>query len=98
MKLAVIWSLGILTALAGVLVGCKAETEERTSQYVLPNGLQDCKIYKMVGENGDSMKVMRCPNSSTTTTYETGGKSKTTHTEIIIDGVTYIPSDKEVKQ
>lgn len=59
------------------LVSCgDKNTVERTSDYVLPAGLADCRIYKMSDDYGNSMKVVRCPKSDTTTSYsETCGKN-----------------------
>ena len=84
------WILAVLMALTGlVLGGCKAETEERTGEYALPAGLQDCQVYRMTsGANGSFLYVVRCPNSATSTTFRSG---KTNQTAVVIDGVTYAP-------
>lgn len=83
------WVLAVLMALTGlVLGGCKAETEDKTSDYVLPMELHDCKVYRMSNDAGSSMFIVRCPNSATAATYKSGKTSKTTLT---IDGITYAP-------
>lgn len=49
--------------------------------------LKDCTAH-YVGDGWDSITVIRCP-LSTTTTVESDGKN--TKTNIVIDGVTYEP-------
>jgi hypothetical protein len=83
------WALAVLMTLSGlVLGGCKAETEDKTSDYLLPMELSDCKVYQMSNAAGASMFIVRCPNSATATTYRSGKTNKTTLT---IDGITYAP-------
>lgn len=66
----------------GMLSGCEKETKESTSSYALPEGMQDCRIYQMQGQNGESMTVVRCPLSSTTTDYHSG---KTTRSVSVLE-------------
>lgn len=48
-----------------VLAGCEAKTTEK-KDFILPSGMEDCKIYRM--SNGNyGITVVRCPNSSTHT-------------------------------
>ena len=78
-----------LVAATVVLVGC-SPSYEAMSMPVLPDELKDCKFYYV--SNGDrGMRVVRCPNSTTSTTYTSG---KTTRTDVVIDGVTYRPVEK----
>ena len=74
----------------GILSGCEKETKEHTSKYALPEGLQDCKVYNMRGENGSEINVVRCPLSSTTATYKSG---KSTHTTTTFEAVEQIPTN-----
>lgn len=53
---------------------------------VLPEGLKDCKFYELF-DGGSYMKVVRCPSSSTSTTYRQGKTNKNT---VLIDGVEYV--------
>lgn len=63
-------------------VGCDAKTVDMTSEYKLPPELNDCNFYYVRG--GGSSKdlyVVRCPNSSTSTTWnEQQGKTTTSET------------------
>lgn len=63
-----------LMALA--VMGCsKYETLEFPK---VPPELADCKFFKLTDESGSSLKVARCPNSTTTSTYSQGKTSATT--------------------
>lgn len=80
--------ISLVTA-AVVLAGC-SPSYESMSMPVLPDELKDCKFYHV--SNGEvRMRIVRCPNSATSTTYTSG---KTTRTDVIIDGVTYRPVEK----
>lgn len=62
------------------LAGCEPRTVE-LHEFILPEGLKDCKIYHMT--NGLSyITVTRCPNSSTSTQYQTG---KTTSSTVVVE-------------
>lgn len=78
-----------LAATAVVLAGC-SPSYESMSMPVLPDELKDCKFY-LVSNGPISMRVVRCPNSATSTTYTSG---KTTRTDVVIDGVTYRAVEK----
>ncbi len=73
----------ILVAAALLLIaGCApASYEERTGEFLLPEGLKDCKIYRLQAGNGSIITVVRCPNSSTVT--HRSGKSN--QSSIVID-------------
>lgn len=51
----------------GMLAGCEKQTTENTDKYILPEGMEDCKIYTMISKNGGVLQVVRCPLSVTTT-------------------------------
>lgn len=71
-------SLILLTIFA--LAGCESRTTE-LHDFILPEGLKDCKIYFMT--NGvNHVTITRCPNSSTSTEYKTG---KTTSSSAVVE-------------
>lgn len=55
-----------LLIVISALVGCEANTKETTSMWELPPELSHCKFYRMTSENGSTMRVVVCPNSTTT--------------------------------
>ena len=77
----VLFILCILT-----LTGCMENGYQETSFPKLPTDLKDCKFFALYNSNGTFLNVVRCPNSQTSTTYQTG---KATQSVIVIDGVTY---------
>ena len=84
--------IGILFA-AGIISGCTNSAKE-VIYPVMPPELKDCKIFVLDKEDGRSITVMRCPNSTTSSTYTEG---KTLKTTIVVDGVEYqpVPKNKE---
>lgn len=75
------------------LVGCDRNTttpavqDPSTKALQLTEGLEDCKIFQFQQWSGGStITIVRCPNSTVSTTYPEG---KTTATVITIDGVKY---------
>lgn len=74
-------TVGVIFAI-GLLSGCEKRTTEYTSNYVLPSGLEDCKIFNL-NSGFSNITAVRCPLSSTTTTYSTG---KTTHSVSVVEG------------
>lgn len=56
-----------LLIVISALVGCEANTKETTSNWVLPPELSHCKFYTMHSQNGVTMRVVVCQNSTTTT-------------------------------
>jgi hypothetical protein len=65
---------------AVMLSGCAPSAEERTANFtVIPDGLKDCKIYR-ISDGGENITVVRCPNSSTTSSYRIGKTKKTVTT------------------
>ena len=69
----------ILVILAS-LMGCDSAVEQTWP--VVPDGLKDCQIYKLKNGGGAVLRVVRCPNSSTSTTYPVG---KHQETSVVID-------------
>ena len=62
----------ILAAMALGLVAC-SEPADITSKFDLPEGLGDCRAYILYTPNKQSpLYVLRCPNSSTTTSVKVG--------------------------
>lgn len=65
----------LVLAIVATLLGCSKTTKDVTQSFTLPPGLADCKVHHMRGDlDADYLRiiVVRCPNSSTTTT--TSGK------------------------
>lgn len=67
-------TLGIL-----LLVGCDANTRERTQDYILPPGMEHCQIFKLNGDGGSmTLYAVSCPNSSVSVTNQHGKNDSTT--------------------
>ena len=66
--------------LAVLTTGCQPSVE--TANYPLPAELQDCKLFKL-SDGIHSITVVRCPNSTTSTTYREG---KSDRTSVVVDG------------
>lgn len=80
----------LLMVIFGVimLTGCEPSYEEKTQNFnLLPDELKDCKFYRVRGNTGSSLNIVRCPNSTVSTTYKSG---KTTTTTVVIDGKKYV--------
>jgi hypothetical protein len=77
------------------LSGCAKSATENTSHYDLPDGLKDCKIFYLGSDNSlTGITVVRCPNSSTTTTYKQG---KTQRSVSVVEGEVEINGEKYQK-
>jgi len=50
------------------LSGCEKKSEDASSSFILPKGMEDCVIYKMNDDAGIIIYAIRCPLSTTTTT------------------------------
>jgi len=62
---------------AGTLVGCSRQLHsDETSQYSVPPALKDCQIYGVNSDTRSDLVVVRCPNSSTTTTFKEGKQTR----------------------
>ena len=74
----------ILIIMAVALAACSPKYEEQHYP-VLPDDLKDCKFYE-ISNGGSTIKVVRCPNSQTSTTWtQSNGKSRTTRSAVVID-------------
>lgn len=71
--------------MAVVLAGCTPSAQEVVWP-VLPEGLKDCKFYKLTDESGNVIRLARCPMSISALNYQSG---KTYGNTITIDGVEY---------
>jgi outer membrane PBP1 activator LpoA protein len=84
-------ALGVMLILLSiVLAGCTDKVEERKF-LAMPKELADCRVFYVQNRDGNSMTVVRCPNSATTTEVRSG---KSTQTTVTIDGVEYAPVAK----
>lgn len=54
----------IILMLATILVGCTPTTTKMNDSYVLPDGMEDCSIYRMESSRGNSITAIKCPNST----------------------------------
>ena len=58
-------------------------------------GLDDCIVFLVHDDRSDDLTVIRCPNSSTTTSRRVAsGKSTRQIQHIVVDGVTYAPVEE----
>ena len=76
--------------IALLLVGCEPSAKDNTANYVLPEGLKDCKVYYLSDTGGNHITVVRCPatptsEASTATRYPSG---KTTKTVTVVETTT----------
>lgn len=76
----------IIASIALAIIGCTPSAKDISEQYTLPEELSDCTITYLQGKY-TYLNVVRCPNSTTSTTYRVG---KTTQTTVVIDGETYV--------
>ena len=81
----------MLVGLLVFLSGCENSYKE-TNFPTKPKDLEDCKFYMLSNVDGDYIRVVRCPNSQTSTTYREGKVTKTT---VVIDGIEYIKKEQE---
>lgn len=75
----------VIVAVA-VLAGCGPSSE--VTNYPMPPELSDCSQYRLSNGVGSGIVVVRCPNSTTSTTHPVGKSKSTT---VVIDGVEYVP-------
>lgn len=82
----------ILVVLSVLLLnGCSDQIiEDANFKNTVPAGLADCKLFKNADPMSSTIKIVRCPNSTTNTTYRVG---KTTNSTVVIDGVEYIRNE-----
>lgn len=50
------------------LTACEKTTQSVDDIFVMPEGMKDCKAYKMSSGSGTVLYVVRCPLSTTSTT------------------------------
>lgn len=63
-------SIAMLTM---VLSGCNPAYTDKSSSYLMPEGMKDCKVYKLEGDTGSkTLTVVRCPQSETSTVSMSG--------------------------
>ena len=72
--------LALASVFAIVTVAC-TPSYKQLDYPVLPEELKDCKIFRINNSAGTFLYVVRCPNSSTSTTFHSG-KSTTTTTVV----------------
>ena len=78
---------------AGLLLISGCEPSARYASFpVKPPEFKDCTFAQLIGEDGISITVARCPNSTTSVTKMEGKVKKTT---IVIDGDEYIKKEQE---
>ena len=77
-------SVLLLSLLA--LSACTPNYESIDNNLKFPDELKDCKAFRLDTSNGNSIVVVRCPNSTTSSTYSAG---KSTNTSVVIDGKEY---------
>ena len=84
----------VALVVAGImLVGCDGtqQTAMTTLDLKQVRGLEDCTYYVVdPGGTHNIVRVIRCPNSTTSTSYVQG---KTTVNTVVIDGVEYVKKD-----
>lgn len=81
----------LLIASCLLIAACNPHSEDATVDFpVMPKELSDCKIYWISGKYR-ALYVVRCPNSTTSTTYRQG---KTSATTVVIDGVEYVKREQ----
>lgn len=67
-----------------LIVGCSPSARE-LNYPVLPEGLKDCKFYE-VSSGGNSITVVRCPGSTTTTRWtQVIGKTIQEHYAAVVE-------------
>jgi hypothetical protein len=71
------------------LAGCtQPQQPVATTDLKQVPGLTDCTYHRFYSGHGSTTLIaVRCPNSSTTTTYQSG---KTSTSVVVIDGVEYV--------
>ena len=74
--------IGLVCCMVMGITGCNSDytPQDKTNKYQLGDNLLDCTITELRGSNENDIIVVRCPLSSTTTTYsEKCGKNCTRH-------------------
>lgn len=86
-------ALGLATLF--LLSGCMQPSGHQVQYEIVPPELSDCKFYKLASSDGklSTITVVRCPNSTTSTTFKLN-KSPTA-TVVLIDGKQYVEKPSE---
>ncbi len=88
-------NLVITLGLALAITGCEPETKDIKGRYLVPEELIDCSFNYLYGSDGAALKVVRCPNSSTSTTYKLDKQFQST---VTVDGVEYVRKENSSEQ
>lgn len=73
----------IIIVVMALLAGCSDSARE-VHVNIMPEGLKDCRYYELVVQ-GNTVKVMRCPNSTTSTNWrQQSGKSNVGRTSVVV--------------
>ena len=86
----------VLILSLGILTGCEpSPASARLAKYpVKAVGFEDCTFGKMKAPYEESITVVRCPNSTTTTNYNVpSGKSTCPVKVVVIDNIEYLPKE-----
>lgn len=76
----------VIVILVLMITACSKETKNISERYQPPEELSDCKVYRMRSEGGNAITLVRCPNSSTTTSYtRSSGKSSSRYGNTVIE-------------
>lgn len=68
-----------ISFVAIVLSGCNPSYTDKSTSYLMPEGMKDCKVYVLEGDaSSKTLTVVRCPSSDTSTTYRVGKSSHRT--------------------
>lgn len=60
-----------------MLSGCNPTYTDKSSSYLMPEGMKDCKVYSLEGDaTSKTLTVVRCPQSETSTTFMNGKVSE----------------------
>jgi hypothetical protein len=62
-----------IAMLAVMLSGCNPAYTDKSSSYLMPEGMKDCKVYSLEGDaTSKTLTVVRCQQSETSTTFMNG--------------------------
>ena len=74
----------VMIGLVLILSGCAKETVSISGNYDIPKELSDCSIYYMRSDVSRNLTIIRCPNSSTTTSYSEQHRKATRTRDITV--------------
>lgn len=77
MKRIIFMTLAIVISL--LLSSCEKSAKETTEDYILPDGLKDCKIFDLRDASGSYLRVVRCPLSNASAQYRSGKITYSSH-------------------